>query len=832
MRRVCVCIAAERPLLWVIEDLHFAAKESRQLALSLARAVEGHRVLLLLTTRPALTEEELAHFSRLENFRRAALGRLSARAVILLLQDAFKSEALADKLGARIALKSDGVPFFVFEMIRGLKEGQFITELPDGSFVESKVIEKIEVPSAVRDLIEVRLRGLAREDRAILDVGAVLGFEFDPHLVARTRGLPRVQALEVLADIERRSGVVRASGSRYRFDHHQIQEVVYADLPHGLKEEYHTLLAEAYGGCIQGEPSGEDHAFLASHHLRGNCPGGGLPHLNPALELLSKANRSDAAIELAARALNVPGLLDSRERTEVLLTKASLHGLRGERETRRTALDEALALADLGKDVALRGKARLFLGNYLTDTSDYASAQEQCEQALDLARETEDRKLEAEAKRCLGTVWWYQGRSAQARAHFERSLGLAREMGDGEVEARAANCLGTVDWSEGRYEEARANHEKHLALSREIGDRLGEAMATGNLGLVFMNLGRHEQARVQIEKHLALSREIGDRLGEAKARSNLGSVFGRQGRYEEARAHIERSLALSREIDYRRGETLATCSLGLVFLNLCRYEEARAHFERSLALSREIGDRSCVAAATGNLGLVFESQGRYEQARAHHEKLLALSREIGDREGEAIATGNLGKVFLLRGRHEQAGALLEKQLALAREIGERRQEGYALYWLASLTDAEGDAERALRLFAEALKLRRELGDKGIVAETLIELGRVELEQGDTKCATTHLDEALTLAQEVKQPATILEATVYRARLPGGDLDAALSALKEHEDRVIHATKMEARFRLWELTKDKTHLAEAKRLLDFAVEQSPEEYRTSMIENVP
>ena len=72
--------------------------------------------------------------------------------------------------------------------------------------------------------------------------------------------------------------------------------------------------------------------------------------------------------------------------------------------------------------------------------------------------------------------------------------------------------------------------------------------------------------------------------------------------------------------------------------------------------------------------------------------------------------------------------------------------------------------------------------------------------------------------------------------PGSDLESpartALEALHENEARVGHAEKMEARFRLWELTNDKTHLIEAKRLLDFAVAHSPEEYRRSMLENVP
>jgi hypothetical protein len=67
---------------------------------------------------------------------------------------------------------------------------------------------------------------------------------------------------------------------------------------------------------------------------------------------------------------------------------------------------------------------------------------------------------------------------------------------------------------------------------------------------------------------------------------------------------------------------------------------------------------------------------------------------------------------------------------------------------------------------------------------------------------------------------------------GGDIEAALATLHQHEERVPHYSRMEVRFHLWELTKDKTHLAEAKRLLDFAVEHAPEDCRVSMIENVP
>ncbi len=49
---------------------------------------------------------------------------------------------------------------------------------------------------------------------------------------------------------------------------------------------------------------------------------------------------------------------------------------------------------------------------------------------------------------------------------------------------------------------------------------------------------------------------------------------------------------------------------------------------------------------------------------------------------------------------------------------------------------------------------------------------------------------------------------------------------------MHATKIDARFRLWELTKDKAHLAEAQRLLMDAHEHVSEKYRDTMLQNVP
>jgi serine/threonine protein kinase/tetratricopeptide (TPR) repeat protein len=790
-------LAAEKPLVWVVEDLHFAAEDVRKIAISLARAVEGHRVMLVLTSRPPVAERDLASLGRTGTFRRAALGRLGAREVIQLLRDAFKNERLVEKLGVPIAEKSDGVPFYVFEMIRGLKEGQFVAQLADGTWVESKVIDRIEVPSAVKDLIGVRLGDLTQEQREVLDVGAVQGYEFDPDLAADALERRPLAVLQTLAHVERRWGVVRPSGHGYRFDHHQIQEVVYADLAQRLREEYHAAVADALerrAGAAEKEVKSLDGALcvdLAEHLLQGNRGTRALRYMNAALTHLEKGFVNIRAVALAERALAAPGLLAGSERGNLLLRMAKRLDLLGQREPQRAAIEEALALA----------------------------------------RATGDSQGEGSASGNLGTMYWTRCDFSEAREHHERHLALARKIGDRAGEASATGGLGLVLQSLGRHAEARDHHERALAIHRELGDRRGEAIATGNLGIILSNLGRLAEAREHDERHLALAREIGDRRSEANATGSLGNVFYGLGRYAEARDCQERCLALAREIGDRRSEALTSGNLGGVCHTLGRFAEARNHFDRHLALAREIGDRASEARATGNLGAALSTLGRLAEAREHYERHLALAREINDRQGEALAAVNLGCVFSTLGRLGEAREHLDRSLTLAREMGNRSLEGSALGCLAGAASESGDIALARRLLATALDVRRSMGAQGEVAESLLARGALFDPEGRADEARADLQAALAIARDLALPGVELAACAHLALLPGGDVAAALAELAAHEGRVAVQTAMEARFLLWQATHDPAHLAEAKRLLDFFVEHAPPESRATMLANV-
>jgi serine/threonine protein kinase/tetratricopeptide (TPR) repeat protein len=656
-------LAARRPTIVLIEDLHFAPDEGRALFASLALAVPGHRILLVAATRPGLDEQWVGQLVRQPQTTRLALPRLGPKELIHMLRDALQSERLAEELAALIAVKSDGNPFFVFELLRGLRDGHSLEQRPDGTWETTRIIRDIQVPSSIQELVQARVADLDEEDRNVLDVASCLGFEFDPLLVGAVLGRPQIPLMRRLGRIERRHRLVRSAGRRFVFDHHQVQEALYAGMPELLREPYHLALAQAIESrerAAERDPKSLDGALcvdLAEHFLKGASGRCALRYLDPALTHLEKGCLNDAAVRLADGALAVPGLLAARERCEVLLRRAGRLDLLGRSDEELRCLEEASALADAAGEASLRARARVSLGLHLRHVA----------------------------------------------------LAIARETGSRRDEASALGNLGNDFDAVGRFDEARAHHERHLAISREIGDRRGEAMATGNLGLVLYSLGRYDEARAHHERHLAIARETGDRRSEAAATGNLGNDLNSLGRYDEARTHHERQFAIARETGDRRSEAMATGNLGNVFESLGRRDEARAHYERHLAIAREIGSRSGESTALLNLGSLWLSLGNLVRARRALEPSLAIIREIGARDAEGFGFLFLGRLADEEGHVAEALRLMGESLALRRKIGHGDGVADSLIEIADLRRRAGDAEAARTALDEALRLSREQG---------------------------------------------------------------------------------------------------------------------------
>jgi tetratricopeptide (TPR) repeat protein len=663
-------------------------------------------VLLLLTTRPGLPDDELALFSRMDHFRRIELERLGARDVIELLRESFRSTALAERLGGKIAHRTDGVPFFIFETIRGLRESNCLTPTQDGALVETRPFEEMEVPSAVRDIIEARLRVLPRERREILDLAAVQGYEFDADLIARVEECPRIRILKDLAALERGTGVVRGAGRLFRFDHHQIQELLYQDLHEALRAEYHTALA---GAVLEREgldpegaeaPVGETAALLARHHLLGSRPEAAVPLLEPALEHLAGTYRYDAALRLSELALCQEGLLEGEARLATVLRRADIFDRLGRRDEQEAAVEEAVALAGRIGTPGACARAYRASGMLYVRSSRHEPARDALREAIRCARNSGERDIEASALAHLGSVYGMQHRIAPARKYLLQAIELARESGDRNLVINATGNLGILSLLEGDYDDAERRYREALEIACEEGDRLGEGLATQRLGTILHEHGRVEEGREHYERALAIFREVGFREHEGVAAGSLSNSYLALGRLEEALAWLERSQLIFEEIGDRMGIGTMVLNRGWIYTELGEIGKAREQFETCLEIGREIED--AVSESHGRHGLAWVAwlEGDREHAFEIYEEAVEAGRRIQYRYGVATLLEEHAGNLVEAGRVEEAEPLAREAVELARELDLPSILVLALCHLAAVPG--GDVEAARKAYAEVL----------------------------------------------------------------------------------------------------------------------------------
>ncbi len=686
-------LSKERTTIVLIDDLHFAPEEGRALFLALALAAPTQRTLLIGTARRGLSENWVGGLLRHGYTSRMELGRLGAKDLARLLKDSLRSERLAGKLALLVAEKSDGNPFFVFEIIRGLREGQFLAQSVDGSWIATQDIERIDIPSSVLGLVQARVANLDEGERDLLDVAACCGFDFDPTLVGEVVGLARIPLLKRLGQIERKHRLVRAAGRRFVFDHHQVQEALYGSLSELLREEYHAALGDVVearalrGGADPADVPGDVAARLCRHFFDGATPERAVRYVSAAYRHLEDGHLGDAAVALLDQALAEPGLFTGAPRLDLLLNRVERLDVLGRPAEELATIEEALALAEELGEPARIGHAQRMLGWHLARAGRMEEALALFAAAEEAARKSGDRALEARVLTNQGTALYGLGRLDEAREHQERSRSLADQLGDLRAESRAVVGLAVVSFAEGRMDDARKYDERYLEMARETGDLNIECLAHANLGSLAYTEGRLGDCRVHLERALSLARELGLRRKETRGVGDMGTLFAALGDYARAAEHMEECLALAREVGSTHQQGRSLRELGTLKSLLGDPATGREHLLAALDLHRATGARREVGSVLRSLADVTGRLGDQEGADAHFVDAIRICREEKDVVGAAKALIDRGLLLAALDRAQHARDALTEASAMALEYGDTEISLLAAARIAALPDS-------------------------------------------------------------------------------------------------------------------------------------------------
>ena len=748
-------ISTSRPLMLVLDDLHWADPSSLLLLEFLAQEVEASPLLVLGTYRDAEVSrrhplsQTLGSLIRQQRFLRVQLPGLAQPDVEKLIQAA-AGVTLSPGLVETIHQRTEGNPLFVNEVIRtlpedGFEEGRdFITNIPEG----------------VRDAIGRRLSRLSEECNQVLTLASVIGRECDFRLLDSLSDDIDEDRLQQLIDEALDSHLMEeipGSSERYRFSHALVQETLSEELSTRRKVRLHARIGEAleklYGADV------EDYAGELAHHFAQAGPFLGVEKL-VRYSLLA-----------GQRALRARAYEEAEAHIQRGLTAKGVTLTDGEpvKDAEDAALLSCLGQAQIGTQSGFGGISALATltraFDYYVRVGDVSPAVriaahhipintgiELIEQALELVP-PDSHDAGRLLSRCI-TPLRSEYDSAQKAVH--NALEIARQRQDLELEMHALVSSACVDYSHCLFGQSLDHYLQVIQLARRVDQTFDESHARFDLSHVFAALGDLEEAARHAEAMLEVATRSGNRQWQTFAMETHQNLSRLRGDWHAVRDFTERGLMLTptdhnilacmalveHEVgDFDAGRTyldqLLSLQLGqsavqlefpvvgawtapvIVIPLIARITGVPDHFDRLESTARSIISSPSTypgAAQGARIGLAFLSvqRGDKEASRESYGALMPIRGTAFPQSpvGPGVAVDRLlGLLSQTVGNMDQASAHFEDAMAFCRRAGYPPELAWTCCDYAEMLlerDGLGDRDKATALLDESLAISSEL----------------------------------------------------------------------------------------------------------------------------
>ena len=668
-------ISTKKPVLLVLEDIHWADSASLALLHYISRFISSERILVLATFRSeglsfdlerqpstlvatlrTMNREDLYSEIKLPNLSQLEVGMLAESMLGGVIQNSF-----LEKLSA----ESQGNPLFVVESLRTLmSEGSLIQD--NGLWCPST--GKLTIPLKVKDVILQRVSGLKLKHRKILDVASVLGDKFDYKLIASVIRQEPIQVLEKLNLIACNTSLIKYEDNLYSFDHAKSRQIIYDELPAPLRTGYHTTIAERLEALSKNQKKSVASDLAFHYEKAGNAHKTLVYSLLAAKEALARFSNLEAK-KLFSRVLEIAEGKEEYSNDCI----SAVEGLgdasfaTGEfQEAQKTFLQLMnSATVEVVKLRALRkamSSAR-WLGDF--------------ECSIELSKEADVLKGEnrLEYARILlnkGAALGSYGNTKDALRYLEKALIVFEEENSLADLAQALNESASIYQTEGYPEKAVAIAKRAIALNEEIGDFRGQVDAYFYAGQVFFNYRLNGEALACFNKAIEIGERIGyshrtcwaavysaitlDNMGELKsavAQNLVASKYAERtdshytqsqscaillGLYsklgdlknaEETYSEIKRLFPDESKAGSKLGYAALIKAEALFFAANKDWEKSNHLFNLSFDLLKgALFSKFFESSMRQDYAVTLESQGRYADADVERAKVLMLTKKV------------------------------------------------------------------------------------------------------------------------------------------------------------------------------------------------------------
>jgi len=692
-RKLLEALAADRPVVAVFDDIHWAEPTLLDLLEYVAGFSRDHPVLVLCMARPELRETR-PEWDRAGTV--ITLSPLDPAASEDLIQKLIGSTQLPSQVRDRIVEAAEGNPLFVEEMLRTLiDDGSLRRE--DGAWVVTADLSRLSAPGTIQALITARLDRLQDEERAVIQRAAVVGQVFFWGAVTELSPEDARSAVGGhLQTLQRKELIYPEASSfagqdAFRFSHLLVRDAAYESMPKRIRADLHERFA-AWLERTAGSRFAEYEEILGYHLEQAH---------RYVVELGPAGERSRSLAERASSVLARSG-------------RAALD--RGDTPAAVNLLSRALELVPA--DPRARGRLLVDLSMALGLSGRPNDEAARLEEAGALARAAGDRRME-----CLVAIREVALSPRLSSIPFETLLDELRSMlpeleaaGGHRVLGEALENVGLLQYWLGSSTEAEQALERAVHHAQAAGDRRGEVFGLGLLTNVIAQ-GPTPVGEAIARLPLLLERSGASKVTEGRMLWNLSLLQAMSGRIEDARRSWSRSLELYRELGIL---FVAYMYIGWAELTGGNPAEAEGPLREGVALFEAAGEKGWLGTTAAVLGEVLWRQGKGEEA----ERYAMLSDRLAapdDLASQWQWRVSQAKVLADRDRLSEAETLARAAVSLSDRTDWLMWRGDARMSLAYVlrkARRSGEATTALR---EALELYERKGDVADASKARAEL---------------------------------------------------------------------------------------------------------------
>jgi class 3 adenylate cyclase/predicted ATPase len=654
-----LCAVADRPLVLVCEDLHWADPTSIELLERLLALTDRAPVLFICVLRP---ERERSCWRIRETAARLYPHRhtdlwlepLSASESETLVSNLLRMESLVKRFTERVLRHAEGNPFYVEEIIRSLIDsGAIVCDEVSCTWKLTQDLDEIPVPETLLGVLMARIDRLPEASRQVLQMAAVIGRIFSYRVLAAIAQEQRNLDAHLLT-LQREQMIrerARLPELEYIFKHQLTQEAAYNGLLKKERRVLHRQVAEALEKLSPDRI--EEYLELLAHHWEQS--GVSAKAIGYLLRAGNKAvwlSANEEAIAHLAKGLELlKALPDAPQRAqqELMLQLALAVPLQATRGYAAPELGRLCArVRELSQQVSetpLLFKVLHGLMRFHFIRAELQTARDLEEQLLALAQRAGDPTLLLEAQRPLGVTLWYLGEFTAALEHIEEAIAhydpekdRARAIVYGQDPGVVCRSYAAFSlWVLGYPDQALKRNQEAVALAHKLDHPFSLAIALDHAAFLHEFRRERQAAQEWAEAANTLSTEQGFPLWVERATIRRGWALAEQGQLEEGIAHMHQGLAVLHAMGGELTRPHTLCLLAEAYGKMGQIEKGLALLSEALAGVEDNGERFWEAELYRVKGELLRMQGPDE-----------AEPETCFRQAVEIARGQRAKSLQLR----------------------------------------------------------------------------------------------------------------------------------------------------------------------------------------